>query len=150
MLGDVKGIEQAYERVMLGLEGFLRERFSYIREGLAKLYNGCNADELLLAMREDRATSEYAYHRVKEIVESSLAAERELCIDKLTRENALLRESQTVNEKKLAEAQSALKEKNAKHKAEAKEAAEVAATLIAESSTTVGEEAEKLRKAFEK
>ena len=46
-------------------------------------------------MREDPATSEFALQRLQEIVENSLAAERELCIDKLTRENALLREAQT-------------------------------------------------------
>jgi len=63
-----------------------------LREGLNKLIDGLKTDEVISAMREDPLSQNYAYHRMKEVIDNSLIVESELVIANVRSENTLLRE----------------------------------------------------------
>jgi hypothetical protein len=76
------------------LELFHKERFTGISDCLNKVYDGFSQDELLLSLRDfnNQQTTEMAFQRMKQIIESSLGAEREMTIERLTKELIVLKE----------------------------------------------------------
>ena len=75
---------------MRALEEFHRDRYGRIREGLYKLFEGFNEDQVLETMKDDPETAHFALKRMVEIVDQQWAAERELQIEKLLNEITIL------------------------------------------------------------
>lgn len=63
-----------------------------LKEGLNKLVEGLKADEVINTMREDPLSQNFAYHRMKEIIDNALLADSEQVIGNLRAENVMLRE----------------------------------------------------------
>ncbi len=77
MSSPTKQIQDHYDRLIQGYELYNRERTFNLREGLNKIIEGMKTDEIICAMKEDPLSSNYAYHRMKEIVDNNLIAESE-------------------------------------------------------------------------
>jgi hypothetical protein len=63
-----------------------------LREGLHRVMQDCDRDEILRAMREDQTTQGYTYQRMREIVDNAMVTEMEVQSSNMRNENVLLRE----------------------------------------------------------
>ena len=84
----------AYDRMLQYLDNLVRERFSHIREQLAKIHSGVDIQEAIstYSLTNDPTLKELSIQKFKEVTESELAAEREMYIERLIHEITTLNE----------------------------------------------------------
>lgn len=84
----------AYDRMLQYLDNLVRERFSHIREQLAKIHSGVDIQEAIstYSLTNDPTLKELSLDKFKEVTECELAAERELYIERLIHEITTLNE----------------------------------------------------------
>eukprot|EP00347_Sterkiella_histriomuscorum_P012537 403368193 len=87
-----KQIFTHYDRVVQEFELYSKQRAITLREGLQKIVEGLNTDDIISAMREDPLSQNYAFQRMKELVDNMLISESEMVIGNIRAENVLLRE----------------------------------------------------------
>ncbi|CDW74899.1 UNKNOWN [Stylonychia lemnae] len=87
-----KQILSHYDRIVQEFELYSRQRALNLREGLSKIIDGLKTDEIIAAMREDPLSQNYAFQRMKEIIDNALLSESEQIVANLRSENVLLRE----------------------------------------------------------
>ena len=76
------------------LESLLRDRFSHIREQLAKIHSGVEVQEAIntYTLINDETIKELSVQKFRDITENNLAAEREIYIERLSHEITTLNE----------------------------------------------------------
>jgi hypothetical protein len=85
-------VKEHYDQVLSSFELYQRERMLTLKQGLAKLLTDLDADEVIRAMRDDPNTANFAYQRMREVVDNALIAENEQHIQTLRGENLILKE----------------------------------------------------------
>ena len=73
------------------MQTLYEERLRSLHEQVRSLYSELERDEIVRTMKDDATCSDFLQQRVKEIVEESLASEREAFIEKLSQEVAFLK-----------------------------------------------------------
>lgn len=76
-------------------ELYQRERFLALKQGLAKLFNDLDSDEVIRTLREDPNSAGFAYQRMREVLDNALIAENEQQIQNLRGENLIMKEQLT-------------------------------------------------------
>jgi hypothetical protein len=78
--------------VIQEFEIYQKQRLLNLREGLGKIIDGLKTDEIISAMRDDPLSHNFAYLRMREVVDNLLLAESEQLIVNLRQEVVMLRE----------------------------------------------------------
>ena len=76
-------------------ELYQRERFLALKQGLAKIFNDLDSDEVIRTLREDPTSAGFAYQRLREVLDNALIAENEQQIQNLRGENLIMKEQLT-------------------------------------------------------
>jgi hypothetical protein len=71
-------LEIRFDSMVSDIKNYNNNRFSNLKDGLTKLFQGFKHDEVLEAMKEDPETHNFAIERMTEVCENALAGEREL------------------------------------------------------------------------
>lgn len=97
----VPELKESYDRMLVYLEKLFRERFKKVREVVYKLHSGLSAEETINAylLSNDETMKNIGIKKYKEIVENTLASEREAYIERLAHEVTILNEKVLQNEK---------------------------------------------------
>ena len=97
----VPELKETYDRMLLYLEKLFRERFNKVREVVHKLHSGLSAEETINSylLSADETMKNIGIKKYKEILGSTLAAEREAYIERLAHEITILNEKVMVCEK---------------------------------------------------
>lgn len=97
----VPELKDSYDRMLIYLEKLFRSRFKKIREVVYKLHSGMNSEKLVQGylLSNDETIKNIGMAKYQEILEDTLAAEREAYIERLAHEITILNEKILVNEK---------------------------------------------------
>lgn len=97
----VPELKETYDRMLIYLEKLFRDRFKKIREVVHKLHSGLNSEETISAylLSNDETMKNIGIKKYKEIVENTLAAEREAYIERLAHEVTILNEKVVIWDK---------------------------------------------------
>jgi hypothetical protein len=87
-------LKESYERMLIYLEKLFKERFKKIRDVIYKLHGGLSVDEIINSylLSKDEIMQNIGVQKYKEIVENTLASEREAYIERLAHEVTILNE----------------------------------------------------------
>ena len=88
-------VKDYYDQVLNSYELYQRERFLALKQGLAKIFNDLDSDEVIRTLREDPNSAGFAYQRMREVLDNALIAENEQQIQNLRGENLIMREQLT-------------------------------------------------------
>jgi hypothetical protein len=87
-------LKESYERMLIYLEKLFKERFKKIRDVIYKLHGALSVDEIINSylLSKDEIMQNIGVQKYKEIVENTLASEREAYIERLAHEVTILNE----------------------------------------------------------
>jgi hypothetical protein len=88
-------VKDYYDQVLNSYELYQRERFLALKQGLAKIFNDLDSDEVIRTLREDPNSAGFAYQRMREVLDNALIAENEQQIQNLRGENLIMKEQLT-------------------------------------------------------
>ena len=98
-------LKESYDRMLSYLEKLFKERFRKIREVVYKLHSSLGTEETIKSymLSSDETMKNIAIKKYKEIVENTLASEREAYIERLAHEITILNEKALINSKTVDE-----------------------------------------------
>jgi chromosome segregation ATPase len=85
-------VKDHYDQVLNSFELYQRERLLALKQGLAKILNDLDGDEVIRTLREDPNSASFAYQRMREVLDNALIAENEQQIQTIRGENLILKE----------------------------------------------------------
>ena len=94
-------LKESYDRMLGYLEKLFKERFRKIREVVYKLHSSLSSEETIKTymLSSDDTMKSIAIKKYKEILENTLASEREAYIERLAHEITILNEKTLLNSK---------------------------------------------------
>jgi hypothetical protein len=98
----VPELKESYDRMLTYLEKLFRERFKKIREVLYKLHSGLSAEDAINSylLSKDETMKSIGLKKYQEILDNTLASEREAYIERLAHEITILNEKVLLAERK--------------------------------------------------